>query len=109
MKKLELYTWLDNYPCGAYILSENGKISLCKNYKNLTEQGMAEKNIDKLYSDGHTGNIRGNKDLIVERFVGRSKSHGGSGGNDIFLVTLFFLILFIYLLIRIKKKCLYII
>ena len=44
---------LNYYPCGAYKLTKDGKISVCQYSNNLSQQGAGYNKLNQLYTKGY--------------------------------------------------------
>ena len=83
---MSIFSILDYYPCGSYKLTESGRESRCKLYKNMSQSGVNKMRLDQLYSKGYIGSGANISD-DVEKFINL-----GVDNRDI--IILLFLILF---------------
>jgi hypothetical protein len=77
---MELNSILNYYPCGAYELTKEGKMSICKLHNNVSQQGAGAKVLDNLYKKGY-----------IENFSNQKLD------NNMYLLVVFLLVLFVLL------------
>ena len=100
-------SWLDQFPCGMYTLSEDGEVSYCVNWNNVTSYSLATQMANK--------NVFGEETEIIENF--RNDMSGAVADitgsfipkelsifNIFYIFLVVLLMVVIYFLITGKKK-----
>ena len=82
------HSYLDFYPCGAYEITKDGEMQICKLKNNLSEKGAGKKVMNDLFTKG-----------VIENFSSFYEfNYKNRNINKI--IILFLLLIFIFILVK---------